>query len=665
MDKRTARRLVAATAFTVPGAIGAAHANATFLTPRANTAVGGKAVTIYAQFTAPRPVAAVRLFLDDSLLGERTFKPGGTSGSVNFAWDSTVATGGSHRVSLKMYDRSGKLIGTQAIPISVVNGGSVDTVPPQVTIIAPAPESAVRGTFDVRVLATDNSGEAPYVSLFVDKELRSVSNRQPYSITVDTTQYPNGNHVLEAWAFDAASNKATATPVPFRVNNPGGATTLNTEVNSATPAPTAETPRPTADAVIAVPQPEAAAATTPVAAAPVVKPPSKARPAAVKPAVTSIAKPRPVAKAAVAPKHKDLVAALPQVPVQDVLEAAPAPSDIQVVESAAIRELPVEAPAPEVPFVDVAPAPVVKPVATTSVSHPAPKPVAMKHAAKSVEAKPAPKVTAEEPKVAPVDESPVYVLKMRGDKVLEQSPAAKPMVQTHKTLVAKALPVEGGNPVSLPKHIASLPRTTAPIVKAHSNPAPLKVAAAPVRIKHDLKPVIVPTLPSDRVKGGRIIHAVRPGETPERVARAYGVPVKRLLASNHLGRRGQFALGETIAVPSPVRIALNDLPIQFDVAPRIQNGVTTAALRQICEAAGGQVDWDAKTKEVRATSGATEIVLRIGSRFATVNGQRVALDTIAAVYGGRTLVPVKFLTDALKLHAEYDLRSGEISLHRA
>jgi hypothetical protein len=409
---------------------------------------------------------------------------------------------------------------------------------------------------------------------------------------------------------------------------------------------------------------------------PVLRPAKVVRPAAGKPAITAKPKVQVAAKPVAIARPKALAAAAPKIPVQNVLEAAPALPEAPAIDSASIRELPVEAPAPKalapvpepvvnapepkIAAVEPAPKPVAKALPKTAVPRQVSKAVAPRPALKLDSAHSATKLAAAKLQPASVEEAaPVYVLKMKGDKVLEQSP----VVKSAKVRVAKALPAETGNLSPLPKHIAAMPRTTAAVVKAHSNPAPLKVAVAAKPVHRDLTPVIVPRLPSDRVNNGRILHAVRPGETPERVAHSYGVPVKRLLASNQLGRKARFTVGQMVAVPSPVRLAFNDSPIQFDVAPRIQNGVTTAALRQICEAAGGQVDWNARTKEVRVSADGAEIVLRIGSKFATVNGERVSLDVAAGLYGGRALVPVRFLTDALKLHAEYDLRSGEISLH--
>jgi hypothetical protein len=176
-------------------------------------------------------------------------------------------------------------------------------------------------------------------------------------------------------------------------------------------------------------------------------------------------------------------------------------------------------------------------------------------------------------------------------------------------------------------------------------------------------PSVIRELPADRVEGGAIRHAVRPGESVASIARAYGVPAKRLLAANSLGRRAAPRIGDMLAIPTPVRIALNDAPIPFDVAPRIRDGMTLAAFRQVYEQAGGRVSWDATRREVRATGGGANVIVHIGSAHALVNGHKVRLDAPAFIEDGRTFLPVGFMVAAMNLRAEYDLRSGSISLY--
>jgi hypothetical protein len=160
------------------------------------------------------------------------------------------------------------------------------------------------------------------------------------------------------------------------------------------------------------------------------------------------------------------------------------------------------------------------------------------------------------------------------------------------------------------------------------------------------------------------VHAVHPGESPGSIARAYGVPVKRLMAQNHIGRAMRLPVGRELVIPAGIRIAMNGSPVQFDVAPRVEGGMTLVPVRGLVQEAGARVVWDRSSREVRIF-GERTIVLRPGSRTARVNGQVITLDAPVSIEDGRALVPLRFLLDAMRLDADYDLRSGSISLRSA
>jgi hypothetical protein len=567
-------------------------------------------------------------------------------------------------------------VSEERIPIRVDNGAGTDTIAPQVAIMTPTRNEEMRGSVDIKVLATDNSGDAPYVSVFVDKQLRGVSNTQPYSYAVNTAEYDNGEHVIEAWAYDAARNKGTAQAVTVRFNNPGGATTLNEDVNRMGRA-AAPAPPPTTAPALPIVAGEPPAHPTKVAALP----PSEI-PVVHIPPVRDLA---PRGEQPVAPPM-----ALPEVEDAEVhrltpesagireLPVTPAPSGIQEMavepEPSGITELPVvpATPARETPArpVRVAKRPTEerKPdmdAAAASALHAA---ASAAQAARRVE--------------APVPVPEPIVLRMEGDRVMPNPPAPKKVLIAKADTAPRAAPaVEDSNPAPRPHTLAALPQPTAKAVhvaKALTHAAPVpkpsaqahrpaRVAALPsAEVRRPApapRPTLIPELPADAVRNGRIHHAVRPGESVKTIAHAYGVSVKRLMAANGLGRRAAPRIGQVLQVPTAVRIALNDAPVQFDVAPRIQDGMTLAAIRQIYEQAGGRVTWDALRREVRATGGAANIIVRIGSNEAFVNGRKVQMDAVAFIEDGRTMLPVRFMTDALDLQAEYDLRSGAINLH--
>lgn len=97
-----------------------------------------------------------------------------------------------------------------------------------------------------------------------------------------------------------------------------------------------------------------------------------------------------------------------------------------------------------------------------------------------------------------------------------------------------------------------------------------------------------------------------------------------------------------------IRVTLNGRAINFGpVAPMQQAGRVLVPLRGVFEALGAFVDYNNATQSITATRGDTRVQLTIGSARAYVNGAARALDVPAQVQSGRTLVPLRFVSEAL------------------
>lgn len=57
----------------------------------------------------------------------------------------------------------------------------------------------------------------------------------------------------------------------------------------------------------------------------------------------------------------------------------------------------------------------------------------------------------------------------------------------------------------------------------------------------------------------------------------------------------------------------------------------------------------------------SKIVLRIGSRRATVNGREYELQSPCFIFGGRTLVPLRFIAEAWGARVDYDSLKGQVT----
>ncbi len=88
--------------------------------------------------------------------------------------------------------------------------------------------------------------------------------------------------------------------------------------------------------------------------------------------------------------------------------------------------------------------------------------------------------------------------------------------------------------------------------------------------------------------------------------------------------------------------------LQLDAPPMIVQGRTLVPLRFIAEAMGSKVDWIAASKEIVITTGDRTIQLQVGSKIATINKKdSVELDVPPMIVQGRTLVPLRFIAEVL------------------
>ena len=70
-------------------------------------------------------------------------------------------------------------------------------------------------------------------------------------------------------------------------------------------------------------------------------------------------------------------------------------------------------------------------------------------------------------------------------------------------------------------------------------------------------------------------------------------------------------------------------------------------MRSLFETLGAKVNWDNKNKSVTAVRGETTIYLKINSKQAKVNGKTVQLDVAPKIIDSKTMIPVRFVSEAL------------------
>lgn len=107
-----------------------------------------------------------------------------------------------------------------------------------------------------------------------------------------------------------------------------------------------------------------------------------------------------------------------------------------------------------------------------------------------------------------------------------------------------------------------------------------------------------------------------------------------------------------------IDVQLNGENISFDVAPQMVNNRIMVPMRTIFEKLGANVEWDGKTRSITATKDETVIKLSLSSRdaFITKNGvqSKLQLDAAPIIFKGKTLVPVRFISESLDKQVGWD-----------
>jgi len=114
-----------------------------------------------------------------------------------------------------------------------------------------------------------------------------------------------------------------------------------------------------------------------------------------------------------------------------------------------------------------------------------------------------------------------------------------------------------------------------------------------------------------------------------------------------------LALDNEYVVRGNIKVYVNDTLIGFDVQPFFYKGRTMVPIRGVFEAMGADVEWDNYTKTVEVTKG-IRVRVQLDSHVAMVDEKRITMDVPAVGLDGRIFVPVRFISEALGAHVDWD-----------
>jgi len=109
--------------------------------------------------------------------------------------------------------------------------------------------------------------------------------------------------------------------------------------------------------------------------------------------------------------------------------------------------------------------------------------------------------------------------------------------------------------------------------------------------------------------------------------------------------------------------AINGETVAMDVAPRLVGSYTMLPIRFIGEALDMTVHWDSAKKTVTCTKSGKTIILPQNSRTATVNGQTVSLPASPVEINNRILVPVRFISENFGCTVVWDGTARSVTIY--
>lgn len=118
----------------------------------------------------------------------------------------------------------------------------------------------------------------------------------------------------------------------------------------------------------------------------------------------------------------------------------------------------------------------------------------------------------------------------------------------------------------------------------------------------------------------------------------------------------------TAQAAKAITIFVDGVQLKTDQPPVMVQGRVMLPLRAIFEALDASVYWDQKNQSVTGIKGDTTVVLKIKSKVATINAERVTLDVPAQIINGRTMVPVRFVSEALGQEVDWNSYNQIVSI---
>jgi len=602
-------------------------------------------------------VEFVELWIDERRQSRDKLATPRLRGRVKYEWESNRFVAGMHSLEARAMDRLG-YEGTALVSISTARAGErLEGISPYIRLASPQDGERISGR--TRIEVDIHPQTARFVCVYrkgveptEQDRLLCATTEAPYVFTIDADDLSEGTHQIYAVA-KTEGGEIQSQVVSLEVVSRGGGSYVGPEL----PDPDTTPVRPGVEPELAIPElPLPSADDVAMTGGGLVSEGIVlARAGASR--ITSIPGAPPPALS-VAPMARPPVEG--PIPAPRVTVQTPPTQPAPVGAGGTHISIPTHRPAAPAP-VAAGPKPVapraVDPGTAKTTAPPAPRRLAAAPPVTADVARPVAAVAALAVVKATVPAPPVVVPSPEAPRAATGGPS----YVRQPTRVAKAMRTMPAPPA---ERTVAPPSEMAPVMSAAASITP---PAASGHVSEPLATPVARVANAAKLAGFHRalvrIHVVRPGESLSAVARRYGVSARRIRAANNLDEQDdKLKAGSRLAVPPQTTVLFDDVPIAFDVAPEIINGISVAPIRHMLETAGGTVYWIGKEQLVRARIDGKTVEIHVGSREARVDEERVLLDIAAFMKQDRVLVPVRFVGSVLDVTVSYNPATEDVHI---
>ena len=117
-----------------------------------------------------------------------------------------------------------------------------------------------------------------------------------------------------------------------------------------------------------------------------------------------------------------------------------------------------------------------------------------------------------------------------------------------------------------------------------------------------------------------------------------------------------------VSADENISLTVNGEKVETQVPPTIIDGRTMVPVRDIFEACGAKVNWDANTKTITGEKGNTTVVMPIDSNMLFINEDVTEMDATPVIIDGRTLAPARYVAESFGGIVDWDAENKVVMI---